>query len=78
VGEPVLTIGSPHGFENTVTAGIVSAAPRAQPEGTSVAFIQTDVAANPDNSGGPLFNRAGEVIGINVQIYGQTERYQSL
>lgn len=77
-GEPVLTIGSPYGLGNTVTAGIVSAAPRTLPEGTSVPFIQTDVAANPDNSGGPLFNRSGEVIGINVQIYAQTERYQSL
>jgi len=77
-GEPVLTIGAPYGFENTVTAGIVSAAPRTLPEGTAVPFIQTDVAANPDNSGGPLFNRSGEVIGINVQIYAQAGQYHSL
>jgi S1-C subfamily serine protease len=76
-GEPVLTIGSPYGFENTVTAGIVSAVPSALPDG-NVSFIQTDVAVNPDNSGGPLFNRSGEVIGMNVQIYAQTERFQSL
>jgi Do/DeqQ family serine protease len=78
VGEQVLTIGSPYGFENTVTAGVVSATPHALPDGTDVPFIQTDVAVNPDNSGGPVFNRAGEVIGIGVQIYADTERYRSL
>nr|WP_296225437.1 trypsin-like peptidase domain-containing protein [Ralstonia sp. UBA689] len=72
-GELVLMIGSPHGPENTVTAGIVSVAPRALPEGVSTPFIQTDVNIVTDNSGGPLLNRSGEVIGINVQIYGQTE-----
>lgn len=72
-GELVLMIGSPHGPENTVTAGIVSAAPRAQPEGSLVPFIQTDVNVDTDNAGGPLLNRSGEVIGINVQIYGQTD-----
>jgi serine protease Do len=78
VGEPVLTIGSPDGFENTVTAGIVSATSRTLPDGSSFQFFQTDVAANPDNSGGPLFNRAGEVIGIDVQIYVDSDRYPSL
>lgn len=72
-GELVLMIGSPHGPENTVTAGIVSVAPRTLPEGISVPFIQTDVNVATDNAGGPLLNRAGEVIGINVQVYGQTE-----
>jgi serine protease Do len=78
VGEQVLTIGSPYGFDNTVTAGVVSATPHALPDGTDVPFIQTDVAVTPDNSGGPVFNRAGEVIGIGVQIYADTERYRSL
>jgi Do/DeqQ family serine protease len=78
VGEQVLAIGSPYGFENTVTAGVVSATPHALPDGTDIPFIQTDVAINPDNSGGPVFNRAGEVIGINVQIYADAERYRSL
>lgn len=78
VGEQLLTVGSPYGFENTVTGGIVSATPHALPDGTDVPFIQTDVAVNPDNSGGPVFNRAGEVIGIGVQIYADTERYRSL
>jgi serine protease Do len=78
VGEPVLTIGAPYGPENTVTAGIVSAGSHALPDGSSFPFLQTDVATNPDNSGGPVFNRAGEVIGIDVQIYADTERYQSL
>ena len=77
-GEPVLTIGSPYGFENTVTAGIVSATSRTLPDGSSFPFFQTDVSANPDNSGGPLFNRAGEVIGIDVQIYVDSDRYPSL
>jgi serine protease Do len=69
VGEWVVAIGSPFGFENTVTAGIVSATARSLPEGTYVPFIQTDAAVNPGNSGGPLFNMRGEVIGINSQIY---------
>jgi len=78
VGEPVLAIGSPYGFENTVTAGIVSAKSRSLPDDTYVPFIQTDVAVNPGNSGGPLFNQRGEVIGINAQIYSQTGGYQGL
>ena len=78
VGEPVLAIGSPFGFENTVTSGIVSAKARALPDGTYVPFIQTDAAVNPGNSGGPLFNMNGEVIGINSQIYSGTGGYQGL
>jgi serine protease Do len=72
VGEWVLAIGSPYGFENTVTAGIVSAKSRVLPDGSYVPFIQTDVAVNPGNSGGPLFNMKGEVIGINSQIYSRS------
>jgi serine protease Do len=78
VGEWVVAIGSPFGFENTVTSGIVSAKARALPDGTYVPFIQTDVAVNPGNSGGPLFNMNGEVIGINSQIYSGTGGYQGL
>ncbi len=78
VGEWVVAIGSPYGFENSVTAGIVSAKGRALPDGTYVPFIQTDVAVNPGNSGGPLFNLKGEVIGINSQIYSRTGGYQGL
>ncbi|HXV10659.1 MAG TPA: DegQ family serine endoprotease [Burkholderiales bacterium] len=78
VGEWVVAIGSPFGFENSVTAGIVSAKGRALPDGTYVPFIQTDVAVNPGNSGGPLFNLKGEVIGINSQIYSRTGGYQGL
>ncbi len=78
VGEPVLAIGSPYGFENSATAGIISAKSRPLPEDTYVSFIQTDVAVNPGNSGGPLFNLKGEVIGINSQIYSRTGGYQGL
>ena len=78
VGEWVLAIGSPFGFENSVTAGIVSAKARALPDENLVPFIQTDVAVNPGNSGGPLFNMKGEVIGINSQIFSQTGGYQGL
>jgi serine protease Do len=78
VGEWVLAIGSPYGLENTVTAGVVSAKGRSLPDDGSVPFIQTDVAVNPGNSGGPLFNSRGEVVGINSQIYSQTGGYQGL
>jgi len=77
VGEWVLAIGSPFGLESTVTAGVVSAKGRSLP-GDSVPFIQTDVAVNPGNSGGPLFNTRGEVVGINSQIYSQSGGYQGL
>ena len=72
VGEWVLAIGSPFGFDYSATAGIVSALGRSLPSDSYVPFIQTDVAINPGNSGGPLFNLAGEVIGINSQIYSRT------
>jgi serine protease Do len=78
VGEWVVAIGSPFGFENTVTAGIVSAKGRALPQENYVPFIQTDVAINPGNSGGPLFNLKGEVIGINSQIYSRTGGFMGL
>jgi len=69
VGEWVVAIGSPFGFDSSVTAGIVSAKGRSLPQDNYVPFIQTDVAINPGNSGGPLFNMQGEVVGINSQIY---------
>src|SRR3989304_1647773 len=69
VGEWVLAIGSPFGFNHSVTAGIVSAIGRSLPNENYVPFIQTDVAINPGNSGGPLFNLDGEVIGVNSQIF---------
>jgi serine protease Do len=78
VGEWVLAIGSPFGFENTVTAGIVSAKGRSLPQENYVPFIQTDVAVNPGNSGGPLFNMRGEVVGINSQIYSRTGGFMGL
>jgi serine protease Do len=78
VGEWVLAIGAPFGFENTATAGIVSAKSRSLPDEGYVPFIQTDVAVNPGNSGGPLFNTNGEVIGINSQIYSHSGGYQGL
>lgn len=78
VGEWVLAIGSPYGLENTVTAGVVSAKGRSLPDDSTVPFIQTDVAVNPGNSGGPLFNSRGEVVGINSQIYSRTGGYQGL
>jgi serine protease Do len=78
VGEWVVAIGSPFGFDNTVTAGIVSAKGRSLPQENFVPFIQTDVAINPGNSGGPLFNLRGEVIGINSQIYSRTGGFMGL
>ncbi len=79
-GEWVIAIGSPFGFENSVTAGIVSATGRSMPgaDNSPVPFIQTDVAVNPGNSGGPLFNLDGEVVGINSQIYSQSGGYMGL
>jgi serine protease Do len=78
VGEWVAAIGSPFGFENSVTAGIVSAKGRLLPDESYVAFIQTDVAVNPGNSGGPLFNLRGEVVGINSMIYSGSGGYMGL
>ena len=78
VGEWVLAIGSPFGFDSSVTAGIVSAKGRALPQENFVPFIQTDVAINPGNSGGPLFNMKGEVVGINSQIYSRSGGYMGL
>jgi serine protease Do len=77
-GEWVLAIGSPFGFENSVSAGVVSAKGRSLPDDSFVPFIQTDVAVNPGNSGGPLFNTHGEVVGINSQIYSRTGGYQGV
>lgn len=78
VGEWVLAIGSPFGFDHSVTAGIVSATERALANETYVPFIQTDVAINPGNSGGPLFNLDGEVVGINSQIYTRSGGFMGL
>jgi serine protease Do len=78
VGEWVLAIGSPFGFDNSATAGIVSAKRRSLPGDAFVPFIQTDVAVNPGNSGGPLFNARGDVIGINSQIYSATGGYEGI
>ena len=78
VGEWVVAMGSPFGFDNTVTAGIISAKARRLPDETYVPFIQTDVAINPGNSGGPLFNLAGEVIGINSQIYSRSGGFMGI
>ena len=78
VGEPVLAIGSPFGFDYSASAGIVSAKSRSFSRETSVPFIQTDVALNPGNSGGPLFNKRGEVIGINSRIFSGTGGYMGL
>jgi serine protease Do len=77
-GEWVVAIGSPFGFDNSVTAGIVSATSRALPDGAYTPFIQTDAAVNPGNSGGPLFNMAGEVVGINSQIYSRTGGFMGI
>ncbi|THF67569.1 DegQ family serine endoprotease [Pseudothauera nasutitermitis] len=78
VGEWVVAIGSPFGFDHSVTAGIVSAKGRTLPDENFVPFIQTDVAINPGNSGGPLFNLRGEVVGINSQIYSRTGGFMGL
>lgn len=78
VGEWVLAIGSPFGFDSSVTAGIVSAKGRSLPQENYVPFIQTDVAINPGNSGGPLFNMKGEVVGINSQIYSRSGGFMGI
>ncbi len=78
VGEWVLAIGSPFGFDSSVTAGIVSGKGRSLQQENFVPFIQTDVAINPGNSGGPLFNMKGEVVGINSQIYSRSGGYMGL
>ena len=78
VGDPVLAIGSPFGLEQTATQGIVSAKGRSLPGDAVVPFIQTDAAVNPGNSGGPLFDGSGSVVGINAQIYSRSGGYQGL
>lgn len=78
VGDSVIAIGSPFGFENTVTAGIVSAKNRDLPNESYVPFIQTDVSVNPGNSGGPLYNASGEVVGINSQIYSRSGGFMGI
>ncbi len=77
-GEWVIAIGSPFGFENSVTAGIVSGVHRALPGGQMTPFIQTDVAVNPGNSGGPLLNAAGQLVGVNSQIYSRSGGFMGL
>ena len=77
-GEWVVAIGSPFGFESSVSAGVVSGLHRALPNGQMVPFIQTDVAVNPGNSGGPLLNAAGQVVGVNAQIYSRSGGYMGL
>lgn len=78
VGEPVLAIGSPFGFDYSASAGIVSAKSRTMARETTVPFIQTDAAMNPGNSGGPLFNQRGQVVGINSRIFSGTGGYMGL
>jgi len=78
VGEWVVAIGSPFGFDSTVTKGIVSAVGRSLPDENYTPFIQTDAAVNPGNSGGPLFNLRGEVVGINSQIYSRTGGFMGI
>ena len=78
VGDYVLAIGAPYGLEETATAGIVSAKGRSLPDDGYVPFIQTDAAVNPGNSGGPLFDAYGDVVGINSQIYSNTGGFQGV
>ncbi len=78
VGEWVVAIGAPYGLDNTVTSGIISAKGRSLPGDAAVPFLQTDAAVNPGNSGGPLFNLKGEVIGVNSQIFSRTGGFQGL
>lgn len=77
-GEPVLAIGAPDGPQNAVTAGLISETSRVLPDGTNFPFFRTDIAVNPDNSGAPLVNRDGVVIGVAVQLYVDAQRYQTL
>ncbi|MFD1969077.1 PDZ domain-containing protein [Trinickia caryophylli] len=77
-GDEVLAIGAPDGPQNTVTSGLVSATPHVRPDGTRFPFLQTDIAVNPDNSGGPLLNRSGEAIGVDIQIYADSERFRTM
>jgi len=77
-GQWVIAIGSPFGYENSVTAGVISGTARTLPDENYVPFIQTDAAVNPGNSGGPLFNLDGEVIGINAQIFSRTGGYMGM
>ena len=78
MGDPVLAIGAPYGLEQSATQGIVSAKGRSLPGDAVVPFIQTDAAVNPGNSGGPLFDGSGAVVGINAQIYSQSGGFQGL
>jgi len=78
VGERVLAIGSPDGPQNAATSGLISVTPHALPDGNAFTFLETDMAADPDNSGGPLLDRNGTVIGVSLQVYPASERYRSL
>lgn len=78
VGEPVLVLGSPDGPQNAVTSGFVSVTPHTMPDGSAFSFLETDIPASPDNSGGPVLDRNGTVIGVDVQVYGDNGRYRDL
>lgn len=78
VGERVLAIGSPDGPQNAATSGLVSVTPHVLPDGNAFSFLETDIAADPDNSGGPLLDRTGAAIGVNVQVYADTGRYRTM
>jgi serine protease Do len=78
VGERVLAIGSPDGPQNAATSGLVSVTPHALPDGSAFTFLETDLASDPDNSGGPLLDRNGAAVGVNLQVYADTGRYRSL
>jgi S1-C subfamily serine protease len=78
VGERVLALGSPDGPQNAATSGLVSVTPHALPDGNAFTFLETDIAADPDNSGGPLLDRTGAAIGVNVQVYADTGRYRTM
>lgn len=78
VGERVLAIGAPDGAQNTVTSGLVSVTPHALPDGGTFSFLETDLAADPDNSGGPVLERNGTVIGVDIQVYADNGRYRNV